>query len=278
MRRLAWAALAACSLAACPPKPPPKVEEPKPPPPTGDLLRIKSTAGENTQAKVKLLIEQEAPNPKAKGKLLQIGFTLEATTEEKVEMGGGDAAQISVRFADATGTAKAGVKGDQIDKFALALDELNVVFKRSTRGEVTEVKLHGLKAPLDEQTAKEIINVLYWTRRGAVFAEGPIDLGKSWQLTGPLPNNILGGVVYNYTYAKKEGTKVTVTGDGTIDGKLNAKSEIQKVGGKNISEIVFDLVSGRLFSSTVDEEMRVEGSGGVIKQHMHGEWVRTGPP
>jgi len=270
--------LGVVTMLGCPPKTKPKVEEPiaKPAEPTGDTLRLKATQGDQGKGKVKLTIDQEAPGKK--GKVVQVSLAFDFVDEEKVEVSGPDGAQISARFADATAKAIAGAKQDMADQLALALDDLKIVFKRSPRGEVSSLQITNVHAPLDEQTARSVVNAIFGAQRGAVLPEEPVELSKTWKVELPMPanSNYSGTINYQYTYAKKEGGIVTVTTVGTTDGKAGSGNATQKMSGKSSGEVRFELASGKLLASTQDNDVKIEmlPAGTAVKQHIRAEWTR----
>src|SRR5262245_17600895 len=113
-------------VTGCGHKPPPPTNNPQPSPaPKGDLLRFKANAGDEPKAKVNLVIEQEAiagNGNKSANRKVVLSFNL--LEEEKVDAVAPDGtAQISSRLVDVAGTAETGATQQQVDDFALALDE-----------------------------------------------------------------------------------------------------------------------------------------------------------
>jgi len=246
------------ALLGCAHKPPPAA----PPPPPGDTLRLKAKAGEEPHAKVTLLIDQEQsgpPGPKATGaRKIILNFTF--AEEEKVEAVDADGtAQISARLADAVGTAESGADAKMVDDFALALDELKISFRRSPRGEVAAVTLAGVRKPLDESTARSILNALYGAARGAILPESPVRVSETWKvpMQVPIPSGPIGEITYTYTYAKNEGGVATIVAEGTLESKAGPDVK-KRMSGKTVSEYQLDVANGRMRASSVDVTTLIE--------------------
>jgi hypothetical protein len=263
--------------------PPPAKPVPSPPP-KGDLLRFKAKAGEDSRSKVKLLIEQEmgtqiSDKKPAKPVILQFSFG----EEEHVETVSPDGAElVTARIVDAVGRAGGGADQRRVDDLALALDELKVQFKRHPRGEVVALALSGLRRPLDESTARQVLNALYGAQRGQLFPESHIDVGGSWKVTLAMPatTGYTGEVSYDFTYARKAGSIATIDCDGRADGKKGDGSG--RLTSKSTSEYRFDVDSGHLVGSTVDQLTQAEGTAAgapalsAVRQHLRVEWTLEG--
>ena len=258
--------MAGCAHKKPPPPPPPA----PPPPPTGDKLRISTHAGDEPHAKVKLAIVQDVGK-----KHLELSFDF--VDEEKVTAVDAEGtASVTARLVDAVGTASSGANQQMIDDFALALDELKIQFKRTARGEIAGVMLSGVRPPLEEGTARSIVNAIYSAQRGAITPEPPMDVGQSWTVTAALPpsTGFTGQVSYTYKYERKGGGVAVITGAGKLEGK--AASGGKTMTGKSTAEYRLEL-SGRLIGSIVETDTDVDAPPSVVKQHIRAEWALQSP-
>src|SRR5579859_3708556 len=170
LRRAGWLIFLGAWASACGPK-----TVPAPPRPLnkGDLLRFMAKKGDEPKASIKLVVEQEAgASQGAKKSTGHVAFTLAFVEEERVDVISADgSAQISARLVDAVGTPGTGFKQEVVDQLALAFDELKIQFKRSPRGDVTDLSFSGMKKPLDENTVRAVFNAVYLAGRGSIFSE-----------------------------------------------------------------------------------------------------------
>jgi hypothetical protein len=165
-----------------------------------------------------------------------------------------------------------------VDDMALAFDELKVQFKRHARGEILAVALAGLRRPLDESTARQVVNAMFGAQRGQLFPETPVDVGATWKVTLPIPQTTgwMGDVRYDYSYTKKSGTIATIGVEGHADGR---KGDGSKLTAKSTAEYKFDMATGRLVASTSDQltETTVAAAPATgVRQHLRVEWTVEG--
>jgi Family of unknown function (DUF6263) len=277
---------AATLMMACAHKPPPEPPLPPPPPPAkGDALRFKAKAGDETHSKVKLTIEQEqaAAQGEKRGQSKPVVLQFTFGEEEKVDAVAGDGAiLVGARIVDAVGQGSQGTSQQAVDDMALAFDELKIQFKRQPRGEVVSLALSGLRKPLSEATARQVLNALYGAQRGQIFPEQPVDVGSTWKTSMPIPSSagFAGEVHYDYTYARKGTGVAVITCEGRFEGKRAQGTVTQKLSGKSTAEYHFDVETGRLISSTVDQmtqdEGVVQGQQALqlgVRQHIRVEWT-----
>lgn len=287
MRR--GAIVAVLLLLACahrPPPPPPPAPPPPPPPPKGERLRFRAKVGDESHSKVRLTIEQELAAVQgdkhgASGKPVTLQFEL--GEEEKVDAVAPDGSMlVSARIVDAVGQASQGANQKTVDDMALAFDELRIQFKRQPRGDVTAIGLSGLRAPLEEPTARQVLNAIYGAQRGSLFPEGPVDVGATWKLSVPMAGSsgYEGEVHYDYTYARKAGTAAVIGCEGRLDASKAQGSATQRLTGKSASEYRFDNAAGRLLGSSVDQTTQVEAAvqgrealAVGVRQRMRVEWT-----
>ena len=249
------------------------------------MLRFKAKPGDETHSKVKLTIEQEqaAAQGDKRGAAKPVTLTFSFGEEEKVDSVAPDGSMIiSSRLVDATGQGSAGTSQQTVDDMALAFDELKIQFKRGERGDVVAIAMSGLRKPLDEGTARAVLNAIFGAQRGALLPEGHIDVGGTWKTTMPIPSTagFEGEVHYDYTYARKADGVATIGCEGRLDGKRPQGAAMQKLSGKSSAEYRFAIAPGRLVASTVDQMTQVEGAivgqqtlqlG--VRQHIRVEWM-----
>jgi hypothetical protein len=289
--RLSWGSLLVLAigisgLVGCahkPPPPPPKVEPS--PAPKGDLLRFKANPGDMPKAQVSLLIEVEvmAKNGDTKGGKKQV-LTFTLSEEEKVDAVAPDGtAQVSSRLVDAVGTAGAGATQEQVDQFALALDELKVQFRRSPRGDISSITVSGVRLPLDDRNARQILNAIYAGGRGPILPEEFVDVGGTWTNTTsiPTPFSTSAEAVYSYKYASKDNGIATITCEGSLDSSKAAGTATKKMTGKSSGEYKLDVAKGRLLSLSSDATQLIEDIvqgtaqpvGGGFRHHIKVSWT-----
>lgn len=240
-----------------------KKEEPPPPPPkaAGETLRYKGKAGDKLNAKAKLLIEFDLTAPASKGKkpvTKHVVLTFDLNSEEKIDsVDSAGNLTIAARLADAVASKAEGFDVKTVDDFSLALDELKINLVRTPRGDITSVGINGVRAPLDDRVARSVVNALYSASRGAVLPEDGVDVNATWKtdMQVPLGPNAIGQAVYTYTFAKKEGTAVTITSTGTVTGEA---APGKKVNGKITSEYKLDNASGKLASYSSDITSQID--------------------
>ncbi len=263
------AGLAGCAHKAPPPTKPPVADAPK-----GDLLRIKDVASAGSRAKVQLVIDQSSTGKNARKVSLSFSFI----AEEKIDSVSADGiAQVTVRMVDVVGQAAVGANQDAVDQWALALDELKVQFRRNPRAEVDAMTLAGVKAPLDDKTARMITNAVFGGQRGAVLPAEPVAQGANWtvQVSLPAPQGAEVGLTYKYKYTAKDAGVATVSGDGKVEMTGEAPS---KLSGTDTGSYQVRLADGVLVHSDVDVvrllESTVPGNGMSVTSHVHVVWER----
>jgi hypothetical protein len=272
-------------VAGCAHKPPP-TETPQPSPvPKGLVLRFRATAGDAPKSNVTLLIEQEvgAKNgDKSGGRKVMLNFTL--LEEEKVDAVAPDGtAQVSSRLVDVAGQAGHGVTQAQIDDFALALDELKIQFRRSPRGDISSITVSGVRNPLDDRNARNILNSIFAGGRGPVLPEEPVDVGATWNNTVqiPTPFGASAEATYVYKFVSNDNGVATITCDGSLDSQKSGSTAQKRMTGKNTSEYKFDIAGGRLVGLQSDATITIEEVsqgvaqpiGGAIRGRVKVSWT-----
>jgi len=204
--------------------------------------------------------------------------------EEKVDAVSPDGtAQISSRLLDVSGQAGQGAQQQQVDDFALALDELKIQFRRSPRGDVSSILLTGVRNPLDDKTARTILNAIFAGGRGPILPEGPVEVGATWNNTAqvPTPFGATAEATYMYKFVSKDGDVSTLTCEGALDSQKPGGTAQKRMVGKNTSEYKFDVGKGRLIGLSSDATTQIEDvvqgtaqpAGAGIKQHVKVQWT-----
>jgi hypothetical protein len=225
-------------------------------------LRFKATAGEDIKAKVTLLIDQEVMAAQGgKGGARHIVLNFGFVSEEKVDAVSPEGTlQLSARMVDVAGTASQGATQNQVDEFSISFDELKIQFRRSPRGEVAAITMAGVRPPLDENTARGVLNAIYGAARGPILPEGLVEPGAPWQVQTqvPTPGGSTAEASYSYKYATRDQGVATIAGEGIIDSKSGGGGTTKHMSGRDVSEYKLEIASGRLLSSTVDVTRTVE--------------------
>jgi hypothetical protein len=279
-------ALVASACAHQKPPPPAPAPPPPPPPPAGDLLRLKAQPGAVTHGQVHVAVETDvagAQGGHSASRHLELGFDF--TDEEKVQAVAPDGTQtITAELLNAVGHAGPGTKQETIDNVALALDEVKVRFQRTTRGEVDALQISGVRPPLEEQTARTMLNALYLAQRGPLLDDKPVPVGGTWKVSTSLPpsSGFTGVVSYLYTYLRDSSGVSMIGCDGTVDGKGGGGGTTQQMKGTSTASVRFERESGNLLSSTVDATVQLtqvvpaqQAIQSGVRQHVRAEWRRV---
>ena len=145
---------------------------------------------------------------------------------------------------------------------------------------MTALLLSGLRPPLEEGTARAMLNALYSSQRGNLLPEQPAVVGGNWKVETLLPpsTGFSGLVSYAYTLARKGGGVAVITCRGTVDGK-GGSGGARTMTGKSTGEYRLEVETGRLIGSVVDSDVLVDQQLGTpptqlsVKQHVHAEWT-----
>jgi hypothetical protein len=274
-------------LVGCGHKPPPPTKNPEPSPvPKGDLLRFKANAGDEPKAKVTLLIEQEqaAKTNDKNSQARKVVLSFRLVEEEKVDAIAPDGtAQLSSRLVDAVGEAGTGAPQNVVDEFALVLDELKVQFRRSPRGDVSSITVAGVRNPVDDKTARAILNAIFAGGRGPILPEEFVDVGATWNNTAQVPTNwgTSAEATYVYKYVSRDNGIATISCEGSLDSQKAGSTAQKRMTNKNTAELKFDIAKGRLIGLVSDGTTQIEdvvqgtagGVGGGIKSHVKVTWA-----
>jgi hypothetical protein len=242
-------------LAACGPHKRPS----EPVSPNADKLRFRAAPGEEPRDKVSLQLEAELGRGGAASKHVTLGFDF--TMEQKIEAVGQDGAvQVYARPVDVVGKGGIGIDQKAIDEFALRIDELRINFRRTARGEISNLAVTGIRPPMEEYIARGIVNGVFNAGRGSLFPEEPVEPGATWRVKAlvPTPFGFQGEVNYTYTISRKMGNAVLILGEGSLEGKGKQGGMTRQLSGKSTTEFRFETENGKMIHSTVDTQYRVD--------------------
>jgi hypothetical protein len=255
--------------------------------PAGDtLLRCKGSAGDTVDGRGRLVIESDLVGGQKGGSHhVQLTFDF-GGTEKILALASDGTASVSAQLSDVIGRVGPGGNQAAVDQFALVLDEVKITFSRTPRCETSALVLKGVRPPLDEQSARAMLNALFSAQRGPLFPEDATQAGGTWKSETVLPasTGFAGLVSYAYALDRKEGKVAVITGTGKIDGTGGSARLPRHMRGQSQSTYDFDIVNGRFAKSVVDATVQVEQTTGAddspepppaveIKQHVHAEWT-----
>jgi hypothetical protein len=137
--------------------------------------------------------------------------------------------------------------------------------------------LSGVRPPLEEGTARAIVNAMNSAQRGTITPEPPTDVGQTWSVATALPpsSGFAGTVKYDYTYARKGGGVAVISGAGKLEGKAAGGGKTMT--GKSTAEYRLEL-NGRMIGSLVEFDTDVEASPASMKQHVRAQWTLESAP
>jgi hypothetical protein len=231
-----------------------------------------------SRGRVQLEIEQEVGANQEGNRKLTLSFQfLDEEHVDSVDREGW--AKVSARLVDAVGTAQVTARQELVDQFAQALDELKIQFRRSARGEVVGLALSGLRSPLEESTARAILNALYGAQRGPLLPRESVQVGSRWTVEHPLAEStgFSGTVVQSYQYARKVGTVATLEAEGSVDAAGIDAARTMRA--QTHSEYQLDLSRGWSqisVNSNVEVGERTSAQAN-IKQRVRLRWTREQP-
>jgi hypothetical protein len=220
--------------------------------PRGPRLRLVETV-DRTHAKMLMEIDPRR-HPEGPATLHTFTFTLEEKVGAPVE----GRAPVLVRFMEVVGTSG---EPDLSNQYALALDELKLSFWRDTRGASTELKIDGLRAPLDSTTAKAIAFTLIGVGHGPRLPDRSVNALDDWTIEA---DTELVGITaherYFYTLTSENGPLLQIREKGHVEGIATVGSARRKLDGDTFSLESIDIDRGLVaggeyeWTSVVTEE------------------------
>jgi hypothetical protein len=204
--------------------------------PRGPRLRLVETV-ERTPAKMLMEIDPRR-HPEGPATLHTFTFTL----EEKVGAPVDGRAPVLVRFHEVVGSSG---EPDLSNQYALALDELKLNFWRDTRGAASELKIEGLRAPLDTTTAKAIAFTLLGIGHGARMPERAVSPLDDWTIEAD--TELVGLTAherYFYTLVAENGPVLQIREKGHVEGIATLAGARRKLDGDTFSLESIDIDRG----------------------------------
>ena len=235
----------------------------------GALLRFKPKVGGRLFAKVRINVEADSA---AEHAAFGFSFSAEETIDKVAEDG---TASVSARLLDATGEAGASTDQKTMDALALAFDELKIRFKRSLRGEVTELAITDIRAPLDDKMARTVVSSVYGAAHGPILPEEPVDVGSTWKVETDIGTavGVVGKATHSYVFVRKSGNLSVLSCESTMDAKGPGGAR-KHMSSKQTSEYGFDGDSGRLQSILADSSLKAEeGTPASVRQRVTFKWT-----
>lgn len=250
LRRSVWVWLLAGCVGRLPPPPPPPARIS-----AGDLLRFRYLPDEVRSYKVRLYIEQETDRSPKK-----LALRLDFSVEERVITQSAEATNLEARFTDAICSITSGGNQALADQYALAVDELKILLQRSSRGEVISPQVSAVRSPLDESTAKALVNAVFAAQRGPLFPDSPVELAGSWKIENQLipASGYTGSITYQFTYARRSDGVAYVQCTGATSGR---RASGERLIGKSTSEYRLLVETGQLVGMSDDSEIQVGKPG-----------------
>jgi hypothetical protein len=182
--------------------------------------------------------------------------TFNLVLEERIDSVDGGEASVQARMLEAVGASG---EPQLSDKLALALDELKVSFRRTTRGEVRDLKIDGLRAPLDENTARAIVSTLFGAGRGPCLPDRNAALQDDW--TVETDDDVVGLTAHLrhfYTLLEKRTDAVRVRAKGRVEAIGSLGSTRRHLEGETFSDEILDLRRGIVLSGEYEWSVTVD--------------------
>jgi hypothetical protein len=168
--------------------------------------------------------------------------TFSFSIEEKVSSPEGGRAQVAVRFIEVVGASGEPQLSDQM---ALAMDDLKISFSRGARDDVQDLKIDGLRAPLDEPTVHAIVFTLFGAGRGPQLPDRPVGALDDWTIEAD--TEIVGLTAhqrYFYTLVAEQGPVLQIREKGHVEGIATINGSRRKIDGDTFSDESLDLERG----------------------------------
>jgi hypothetical protein len=186
--------------------------------------------------------------------------TFNLSLEETTSAVGPDAATISARLVDVVGASGEPQLSDQL---ALALDDLKITFRRTARAEVLDLKIEGVRKPLDEPTVRAIVTTLFGAARGPSLPDHEVALQDEW--TVEATTDVVGvptHQTHDYRLVASEGSRWQLREKGRIDGASALGSQRRRVTGDTFADETLDLQRGVVVSAEYEWNVRVDDESG----------------
>jgi hypothetical protein len=205
--------------------------------------------------------------------------TVEAVSQD------GDAS-MRARFAEVRAQASTEADEQAVSAFARALDQLVVSLRRSARGDGELVAIDGLTPPLDERTARLVVQALYSTGRGPLLPDKLVEPGAGWTTTmrGPTALGVDADIGYEYHFVRNQGGIALVVGRAKLEGGSRAgQGGARQLTGTISTEYRLELAHARLVGSVLDSLLQIEqrlpgeqSTESGVRQRVRAQWSLAG--
>ncbi len=182
--------------------------------------------------------------------------TFNLSIEEKVTSVDKGTALVTAHLVDVVGASGEPKLSDQL---ALALDDLKISFHRTDRGEVLDLKIEGVRAPLDEPMVRAIVITLFGAARGPSLPDRDVTVQDDWTVESDA--EVVGVTTHQrhfYTLVAVEGSRYQLREKGHIEGSSSLGSARRKVRGETFAEETLDLQRGVLVSAEYEWTAKVD--------------------
>ena len=223
--------------------------------------RMQQAVG-NARGPARLLIEFD-PRRRPVGPATLHTFTLQL--EEKITAVDRQGAQVTARLIDVVGVSGEPALTDQL---ALALDDLKISFRRNDRGAIRDLKIDGLRPPLEAHLARAIVVTLFGANRGPSLPEKAIGLQDDW--TTDTDSELAGLTAHLhsfYTLLEKRDDELHFRAKGKLEAIGSVGTTRRKIEGETFSDETVDLQHGSVlraeyeWSYAVEDDPPADGAG-----------------
>ena len=208
--------------------------------PRGPRIRL---AEREDRAPARLVVEVD-PRRKPVGPATLHAFTF--TIEEKVAPPEEGRALVNVRFIEVVGQSGEPQLSDQM---ALAMDDLKISFSRGARGDVRDLRIDGMRPPLDAPLVHAIVFTMFAAGRGPQLPDKPVGPLDDW--TVEADTEIVGLTAhqrYFYTLVAEQGAVLEIREKGHVEGIATINGARRKLDGDTFSDESIDIERGSVAS------------------------------
>lgn len=206
-----------------------------------------------TRGPARLVVEYD-PRRKPVGPPTLHTFSMQV--EEKIASVDGKGAAITARLTEAVGASG---EPQLTDQLALALDDLKISYRRNEKGAVRDLKISGLRAPLEPHLARAIVLTLFGAARGANIPDRSIDVQDDWTVDADCELVGLTGHLHTfYTLLDRQGDELRFRGKGKIEAIGAVGAVRRRIDGETFSDETVDLASGALVSAEYELSYKVD--------------------
>lgn len=222
------------------------------PPTETHRRRLNQVVGES-RGPARLVVEYD-PRRKPVGPPTLHTFNLQL--EENVTAVDSKGAQVTARLTEVVGQSG---EPQLTDQLALALDDLKISFRRSDKGAVRDLKIDGLRAPLEPHLARAIVLTLFGAARGANVPERSIGVQDDWTVDSETELVGVTARVHSfYTLLERHDEELRFRAKGKLEAIGSVGTVRRKIDGETFSDETLDLAKGNLLSGEYELSYKVE--------------------